>query len=81
MELPRTVLQLDHRSTGSLVARSQTNWASWGERIFFKIQPGADDITRVTFRSRPQFRFTIVDYGKNLENVERIRGYLTQYEA
>jgi hypothetical protein len=79
--LPGTVFKQEDRSKGSLVARSKMKRADWGERIFFEIQSLADDTTRVAFSSRPMMPTTIVDYGKNLENVERIRSYLTPYEA
>lgn len=79
--LPRTAIQQEDRSIGILVARCGTTWASWGERIVLYLQPEADGTTRVAFNSRPILRSTIIDYGKNLENVERIWSCLVSHEA
>lgn len=47
-------------------AHGKMTWTSFGEEIE----------CRVEIRSRPVLRTTIVDYGKNRENVERIRAFL-----
>lgn len=60
--------------------RSRAGWASWGERIECRVQP-ADGGSRVEIRSRPWLRTTIVDYGQNRQNVERIRAFLADHAA
>ncbi len=64
-------------ASATLEARVNGTWASWGERIECRVTP-ADGATEVSIRSRPALRTTIVDYGKNRENVERIRAFLAR---
>ena len=73
-----TLKQVDY-STGRLVANRQMTWESFGEKIVMNIQAINDDATQVEFASRPIVPTTIFDYGKNLQNVERIRQYLISY--
>jgi hypothetical protein len=62
--------------SATLAARVGMSWASFGEHIECRVQPG-DGGSTLEIRSRPALRTTIVDYGKNRENVERIRAVLT----
>lgn len=77
--LSRITLKREDYSTGTLVANSQITWDSFGEKIVMNIQAIDNDITQVEFASRPIVPTTIFDYGKNLQNVERIRQYLISY--
>lgn len=47
-----------------LTARSEMTWRSWGERVTFKFEEG-----QLTITSRPAWRTTVYDGGKNLENI------------
>ena len=58
-------------------ARAKVTWASFGETIECSAHP-ADGGSRVEIRSRPVVRTTIVDYGKNRENVQRIRATMAR---
>ena len=80
-QLPRTVIQQNKSSRNRLVAKSKITWSSWGEKIVFQIQPEIDNMTRVSFSSRPIIPTNVIDCGKNLENVERISAYLSPYVA
>jgi uncharacterized protein (DUF1499 family) len=71
-----TVVQVDAASA-TLEARVGMTWASFGERIELSVTP-AGGATEVSIRSRPVLRTTIADYGKNRENVERIRAFLAR---
>lgn len=71
-----TVVQVDAASA-TLEARVGMTWASFGERIEFSVTP-AGGATEVSIRSHPVLRTTIADYGKNRENVERIRTFLAR---
>jgi hypothetical protein len=64
-------------AAGTVNARSRMSWASFGEVIECRVRPG-DGGSTLEIRSRPAVRSTIVDYGKNRENVERIRTFLAQ---
>lgn len=61
--------------SATVEARVGMTWASFGERIECRVAP-AEGATEVSIRSRPALRTTIADYGKNRENVQRIRTQL-----
>ena len=69
-------VQEQDRSRGKIIARSSVNWKTWGDTISFEIAPSGSEATDVRVSSRPTSWSTIVDYGKNLENVERIVSFL-----
>ncbi len=67
--------ELDADAQGSFTFRTSADLRSWGEIVSFTIVPrGAQ--TWVRLRSRPALRTTLVDYGKNQENVERLVQHL-----
>ena len=49
-----------------------TTWRSWGEIILLNFRQDRNDGCVVEIRSKPWLGTTVVDYGKNKENVERI---------
>ncbi len=55
-------------SESGIVGRSKLSWSSWGERIFIR---ELDD--KLVIKSKPIFISTIVDNGKNHENVQLIK--------
>jgi hypothetical protein len=55
-----------------IVARTHTSWKSWGERIEVVITQAGDNRALVRIQSRPLVRLTVVDYGKGVDNVNRI---------
>lgn len=61
-----------HTQPGLLSASVNTNWRSWGETITVHVDeaPGG---TIVRIRSECAFPLQIFDWGKNKENVSRIR--------
>ncbi|MBI5665644.1 MAG: hypothetical protein HZC49_11260 [Nitrospirae bacterium] len=69
------VLEQD-RSHGKIIAKSSVNWKTWGDTISFDIVGTSDEVTDIKVSSRPTSWSTIVDYGKNLENVESIVSFL-----
>ncbi len=62
----------DNRLTGKIIARAGLNWKTWSDTITFLINREHDGCTHIELSSRPTARTTIVDFGKNLENVETI---------
>ena len=60
---------------GEIRARAGLNWKTWGDDININLTEGKDT-TEVEISSRPSARSTLVDFGKNLDNVERIRRFL-----
>jgi hypothetical protein len=74
------VRRTDSRS-GIIEARTGFSLRTYGDTILFKIQRLDGDRTQVEVSSRPTWRPTIVDYGRNLENVEKIISFLQEKNA
>jgi len=72
----RCRVQEENRAKGMIVARSSVNWKTWGDTITFDITGTSNNGTAVKVSSRPTSWSTIVDYGKNLENVKTIVSFL-----
>jgi len=64
---------------GKIVARTGATWKTWGDLISFEIRKAGKDEIVVELSSRPAVRMTMVDYGKNLENVETITAFLREH--
>jgi hypothetical protein len=62
-------------SPATLRARVGATRRSWGERIRCSVR-AVDGGSEVAIHSRPRVRTTLVDYGKNRENVDCIRAAL-----
>jgi len=74
----RCRVQEEDRSKGMIIAKSSVNWKTWGDTISFDITGMSNDSTAVNVSSRPTSWSTLVDYGKNLENVNTIVSFLEQ---
>ena len=59
-------------SSGAITAKTKMTWKSFGEIIDIRIIGLNENKTRIEVQSRPLLRTTMVDYGKNLENIEKI---------
>ncbi|MBK9980886.1 MAG: hypothetical protein IPP15_00435 [Saprospiraceae bacterium] len=56
--------------------KSGLNWFSWGERILINVKAAHNSLTTYEISSEPVLKTTLVDYGKNLENINRIEKIL-----
>jgi hypothetical protein len=63
---------------GEIRARAGLNWKTWGDNVFIKLIKG-EGSTIVEISSMPSARSTLVDFGKNLDNVERIKRFLLDH--
>jgi hypothetical protein len=61
---------------GKITARAGANWRTWGDIITFDLCRTEEGGIRVEVCSRPAVRTTLFDYGKNLENIQRISSFL-----
>lgn len=52
------------------------SWRSWGEWVVLRLHPQSPSVTEVIVTSRPVFPWTLVDYGVNASNVERVLEWL-----
>src|SRR4030042_3387264 len=75
----RSKIQKENRSQGKIVARTGMTWRTWGDVISFAIRNPGNDGIQIEVSSRPALRWTLIDYGKNLENVELIIGFLNAH--
>lgn len=71
-------VQNENSSEGKIIAKTGLNWKTWGDTITFDVKRINNNRSRVTVSSRPTAKTTIVDYGKNLENVIKIASYLKE---
>jgi len=69
-------IQEEDRSRGTIIAKSSVNWKTWGDTVSFDISETDNDSTAIRVSSRPTAWSTLVDYGKNLENVKTIVSFL-----
>ncbi|WP_022668157.1 hypothetical protein [Desulfospira joergensenii] len=63
---------LEDRGTGRIEAEAGQTWKSWGEAITADVTATEPGRTQVKLSSRSQVRTTLVDFGKNQENVRAI---------
>lgn len=68
------------RTNGKINAKASMTWKTFGDKIKFSLIKLNDDTTEVEISSRPIVRTTLVDYGKNLRNVEIIEAFLREQE-
>ena len=62
---------------GRLVGRIPMSLKSWGEEIDVRIS-GSDENVAVRVTSSSRLPTTLIDWGKNAENVARFVGWLTR---
>lgn len=69
----------EDRHTGKIKAASGMTWKTWGDTITFQLQTVNKETTTVEFSSKPKVPGTLVDYGKNFQNVQTIEEVLAEY--
>jgi hypothetical protein len=55
-----------------ILLKSDMTWKSWGEEIKILLISTKDTEFEYKITSRPRVKITLLDYGKNLENIHRI---------
>lgn len=68
----------EDRSQGRITAKTGINWKTWGDTISLRLNRLNDNTTHVIVSSRPAARSTLVDFGKNLENVQSIISFFRE---
>jgi hypothetical protein len=53
-------------------AKTRLSWKSFGEEITLYFEPSAKGRVRISVTSQPLFERTLVDYGKNRENLRLV---------
>ena len=73
---------VDDTSAGSpITAKTGPNWRGWGDSITCAIRSSGPSEQTIVVESRPRLRVTVVDFGTNLDNVERIQSHLLRIGA
>lgn len=62
---------------GIIRARTGFSWRSFGEIITIHLRQATDNLVEIEVNSRPSVRTTLVDYGKNWNNVKAISDFLS----
>lgn len=64
-------------SQGIIIAKTGLNWKTWGDVITFELRKiSRNDHIQIKVSSKPVLPTTLVDYGKNRENVDTISSFL-----
>lgn len=74
----RYKIKKEDYSYGKIIAITGITWKSWGEVISFAIHKIDNNKIKVIISSKIILCTTLVDYGKNLENVEKIVAFLQE---
>lgn len=69
-------VQKEDKASGRIEARVGMSWKSAGEIISMEVRATGNHRTQIEVLSRPASPRTWVDYGKNLENTEKVAGFL-----
>lgn len=58
----------------AILIKTKATWGSWGEVIDISQSTGsADGLHRYSISNKPRFWMTLVDYGKGMKNMQRLR--------
>lgn len=79
--IKKCTIRKEDRSGGRLTAKAGMTWKTFGDIISFELHRTGDDRIRIQVSSRPLQQTTLVDFGKNLDNVERIVEFLNTHGA
>ncbi|WP_273130964.1 hypothetical protein [Bacillus weihaiensis] len=81
MYLHKAKVKEENLEKGFILVRTGINIRTWGEVIKVTVTSIENERTLVTIESKPIVITTMVDYGKNLENVKIISEYLELVKA
>ena len=76
--ISRCSIQSQSPDEGIIKARAGINWKTWGDNVLIELVK-AEGSTIIEISSRSSARSTLVDFGKNLDNVERIKRFLLEH--
>ena len=73
LKLIKALVTNQDKDSGKIEAKTGFSLKSFGEKVEIKINPKTNE---VLISSKPSVPTTLFDYGKNLENVQKILNYL-----
>jgi len=65
---------------GIITAKTGKTWDTWGDTVSFKLTKTTNSTTNIIVSSEPT-HYQVVDYGKNLGNVNNIISFLEEQKA
>lgn len=71
-----TVIKEQDSKHRTIQAKTRKSWKSYGEKISFSLESINDHSTKATIQSKPSVSTTLIDYGKNYENVKKIINFI-----
>ena len=77
--IERSKITKEDRPNGKIDAKGGITWKTLGDKIEFNLTSLDEGCTEVEFSSRPAIRTTLIDYGKNLQNVQTIEHFLKEH--
>ncbi|MGH9429482.1 MAG: hypothetical protein ACRD2L_24615 [Terriglobia bacterium] len=78
LSVKRCTLKTEDADSGVLSAKVGFSWKSFGELVRVAIKPDRDGKMLIEISSAPSAPLTMVDYGKNFENIVEIESYLSR---
>jgi len=74
--IKKSKVKIADKSSMLILANTGINWKTFGDKIKITFQEKDKNHISLTINSKPRMPGTIVDYGKNFDNVEIIMAYL-----
>ncbi|WP_077211930.1 hypothetical protein [Bacillus dakarensis] len=71
------IMNIDYRE-GIIHVRTAANFRTLGEQIILSVQEISDEVCKIHLQSKPAYPTTVVDYGKNIENIKLLTSYFEQ---
>lgn len=67
--------------SGLIEARTGINWKTYGEKVTFRLFRVDSHTTRIHLASRPRLKTALIDFGRNLYNINRLSVFLREASA
>lgn len=71
------IMNVDY-TKGIIQIRTAANFKTLGEQIVFRVTKISDEVCKIHVQSKPAYPTTVVDYGKNIENIKLLSSYFNQ---
>ncbi len=71
MPLLKAKIKSIDKNKGLIIANRGVSWKSFGEKLIISLKEDKECLTVIKIESEPALKLAMVDYGKNLENVEK----------
>lgn len=76
-DIKKSSIGLLNKKKGVFTVNVGASIRTWGDEIHFEIKDIGNNQCKVEVTSRPALRTTVIDYGKNKENIMKIQNHLS----